>query len=219
ARLGVQRDAFACSWGVTRGSAEGGGGRSPPGTGKLALRAAGLGVELRARRDRLGRELAVPDLIGPRVEHRDLVMAGVAHPEVDEVVALPEALEVQLVVEGEDLQELVAIVAVAIDVVARRAVAQRHAGDLLQRLLERVAAKARRVPGDVDDARHQAPTSARIAPGPSAVLPWPSSVAPTRMAILPQCLFSCMSWGARATSSNGIVCHSTGRILAVALRW
>src|SRR5881396_2583287 len=176
-------------------------------------------MELRARRHRLGRELAVADLVGPRVEHRDLVVARVAHPEVDEVIAVPEALEVQLVLEGEDLQELVAVVAVAVDVVARRAVAQRQPGDLLERLLQRVAAEARRVPGDVDDAGHQAPTSARIAPGPSAVLPWPSSVAPTRMAIFPQCLFSCMSWWARATSSNGIVCHSTGRIWAVSIRW
>ena len=44
------------------------------------------------------------------------------------------------------------------------------ARDVEQRALQLVAAQARRVPGDVDHAGHQAPTSAWIAPGPSARL-------------------------------------------------
>ena len=43
---------------------------------------------------------------------------------------------------------------------------------LLQRRLDVITAKARRVDRQVDDAGgHQLPTSAWIAPGPSAVLP------------------------------------------------
>src|SRR2546423_11901526 len=176
-----------------------------------------VGHEARPGRHRLGRELAVGGLVGPRIQDGHLVPARAAHPEVDEVRALPVAVEVDLVLEGQDLQELVAVVAVAVDVVARGAVADRHPRDLLQRLLERIAAKARGVPRDVHDAGHYAPTSARIAPGPSSVRPWPSSVAPTRIAILPRCLFSCMSWCACPTSSKGITCHSTGRILDSAM--
>ena len=67
------------------------------------------------------------------------------------------------------------------------------------------------LPAGADDA-------ARMAPGPSSVLPCPSSVAPTRIAILPRCLFSCRSWWACATSSNGIVFHSTGRTCPVSIR-
>src|SRR3954447_21790605 len=82
------------------------------------------------------------------------------------------------------------------------------------------------VPLDVDDlqrpvagraVRHQAPTSARIAPGPSSGLPSSSLVAPTRIEILPRCLFSWRSWWASATPSNPITRQSTGRIFPPAI--
>ncbi len=50
-------------------------------------------------------------------------------------------------------------------------VAQRGGGEIVERGLEVLAAKARGVPGHDHRAGHQAPTSAWIAPGPSAVLP------------------------------------------------
>src|SRR5262249_12333085 len=103
-------------------------------------------------------------------------------------------------------------VAGAVDRVRRSAVAQRERGDLLDRGLELVPAEDGRVPGDVDHAGHQAPTSARIAPSPSAVLPSPSFSAPTTIAILPRCLLPPSRWCASPTWSNGIVCQRTGRM-------
>src|SRR5436190_307278 len=81
------------------------------------------------------------------------------------------ALEVVVVVEQRVLLEAVRVVEEARDPPRRRAVAQADRGDLLQRGLERVGAEAGRVPGDDEAGLHQAPTSARIAPGPSAVRP------------------------------------------------
>src|SRR4051812_46855844 len=177
--------------------------------------AAGLCTD-RVARDavlRLGDERARGDELGPAVEDRHLVPARAHDAEVAELGAVPVGLEVGLALELGHLQELVAVVVVPVDRVAARAVAQRDGGDVRERLGEPVAAKAGRVPGDVDDAGHQPPTSARMAPGPETVRPWPSSVAPTRMAIFPQCLFSCMSWWASATCSKPIVRQSTGRTL------
>src|SRR5262249_62360428 len=103
-------------------------------------------------------------------------------------------LPVEVVCEGGELLELVAVIARAVHRPRAGAVAQRHRGDLVQRVLERIGAKARGVPRDDHRGGHQAPTSARIAPGPSAVFPWPSLSAPTRIEILPRCLFSIISW-------------------------
>src|SRR4051794_38325798 len=167
----------------------------------------------------LARQLAGRDEVDPLVDERHLVPARAPGPEEGELRALPVALPVGLLVEGGLHEELVAVVAVAVEAVRRGAVAQRDRRDVLELGLQHVAAEAGRVPGDVDDAGHYAPTSARIAPGPSSVRPWPSASAPTRIAILPRCLFSCMSWWARATSSKGIVCHRTGRIWLVSMRW
>src|SRR5918995_328514 len=134
-----------------------------------------------------GPEAAAGDEVVPRVQDRHLVPARVARPPVVEVRAVPVRLERLLVLE-------------------RR--------ELLERDLEPVAPEQRGVPGDVHNTGcHQAPTSARIAPGPSPVRPRPSASAPTRMAILPRCSFLYIDWCASATPSNVIVFHSTGRIL------
>src|SRR5262249_42758019 len=145
--------------------------------------------------------------VPPAVEHGDLVPAGVPYAEVDHLGAFPVALPVGVLGEARELLELVTVVARTVDGIGARVVAQRHRRDLVQRSLEALGAKARRVPGHdhgaVAFAGHcYAPTSAWIAPGPSAVLPWPSSVAPTRIEILPRCLFSSISWCASATPSK-----------------
>src|SRR5262249_41586596 len=140
-------------------------------------------------------------------------------PELDHLGAVPVAVPVALRLEPGHLHDLVAIVARAMDRVFRGAVAEgerRGGGDLGG---EHVLTQPGGVPGDVDYTGHQAPTSARIAPGPSAVLPWPSSVAPTRIAILPRCRLSRSSWCASATFSKPIVCHSTGRTLDSSMSW
>src|ERR1035441_5073874 len=159
-----------------------------------------------------GDQRAARGLLPPAVEHGDLVPAGVSHAEVGHLRPGPIPLPVEFLLEGGKLLELVAVIARAVDRIGARAVAQRGGGDLVERDLEVLAAKARGVPGHDHRAGHQAPTSAWIAPGPSAVLPWPSSVAPTRIEILPRCLFSSISWCASATPSKASVRHSTGRI-------
>src|SRR4029079_16519524 len=126
---------------------------------------------------------------------------------------VPVALPVGVRLEGRHLEELVGVVAAAVDAVVGAPIAERDRRDLLQRRLELVAPEQRGVPGDMHDAGHQAPTSARIAPGPSAVRPRPSASAPTRMAILPRCSFLYIDWCASATPSKVMVFHSTGRIL------
>src|SRR4029079_8045307 len=149
----------------------------------------------------------------PDVEHRHLVPAGVVPAPERELLPVPVAVEVRVVLEGGHLEELVLVVARPVDRVLGRAVAERERRDLLQRLLEAVTPEHRGVPGNVYDSGHQAPTSARIAPGPSAVAPRPSASAPTRMAILPRCSFLYIDWWASATPSNVMVFHNTGRIL------
>src|SRR4051794_31881978 len=183
------------------------------------LRVLGVGGGVVRRLLVVGAEAAAHDLLGPPVDDGHLVVALVLRAPIVELRPVPVALPVEVVLELRGLDELVGVVAVAEDLVAARAVAHRLRRDVRKRLLERVAAEDRRVPGDVDDADHQAPTSAMIAGGPSAVRPWPGSVAPTRIAILPACLFSCMSWWALATSSKPIVFHSTGRILDCSMSW
>src|SRR5205807_549629 len=128
--------------------------------------------------DRAARR-AVP----PAVEDGDLVPPRVGDPEVDHLRPLPVAFPVQVLLEGRQLLELVAVVPGPVDGEVVGAVAQRRRGHLAQRLLEGIRAEAGRIPGDDDRPWHQAPTSAWIAPGPSAVLPWPSESAPTRIAI------------------------------------
>src|SRR5262249_2380163 len=130
-------------------------------------------------------DLAVVHDVVPDVEHGHLVEALVLRAPGDELRAVPVALPVELVLEPRHLQQLVGVVARAVDLVLAGPVAQRVRRDLAQRLLEPVAAPDGRVPGDVNDSGHQAPTSARMAPGPSAVRPSPSDSAPTRIAILP----------------------------------
>src|SRR4051812_49171369 len=194
-----------CSAGCMQGSTGGSAGEIAAG-----LRADGVARDAVLR---LRDQGARGDELGPAVEDGDLVPARAHDAEVAELGPVPVGLEVGLALELGHLDELVAIVVVPVDRMAAGAVAQRDRRDVGERLGELVAAEAGRVPGDVDDAGHQPPTSARIAPGPETVRPRPSSVAPTRMAIFPQCLFSCMSWWASATWSKPIVRQSTGRTL------
>src|SRR4029079_615555 len=161
----------------------------------------------------LGADRSVEDQVVQVVEHGHLVPARVVRAPDGELLAVPVAVEIELVLEGGHLEEPVRIVALPVDAVVRRPVAGGDRRDLVHRQLELVAPEHRRVPGDAHDSRHQAPTSAWIAPGPSAVRPRPSASAPTRMAILPRCSFLYIDWCASATPSNVIVFHSAGWIL------
>src|SRR5947209_873818 len=98
--------------------------------------------------------------VPPAIDDGNLIPAGVAHAEIDHLAPEPVALPVEVVLEARELLEAVAIIARVVHRVRARAVAHRDGRDLVERLLERVAAKARRVPRDDDRARHQAPTSA-----------------------------------------------------------
>src|SRR5919204_1829240 len=167
--------------------------------------------------DGLVLDCARRDLVRHRVGDRHLVPAGVRGPPPPELLAVPEALPNQFGRDRRPVEELVEVLDRLVDVVAGSPVAQRHRCDLAQGVGEPRIAEQRRVPGQQDRVRalllgHQVPTSAWTAPGPSALRPWPSSVAPTRIAILPRCLLSFMSWCASATPSKPIVRQSTGRI-------
>src|ERR1019366_8815933 len=120
---------------------------------------------------RLGGHGAVGRQVPPAVEHGHLVPAGVARAGGGQLLALPVAFPVEVLLEGGQLLEPVAVVARSVDVVGARAVAQRHGGHLAELPLEVLGTKAGGVPGDDHGSGHQAPTSAWIAPGPSAVLP------------------------------------------------
>src|SRR3954471_577770 len=93
-------------------------------------RGAGLGDGLRvgarggaAGGDGLGGvEAALDDEVVPGVEDRDLVPARVGRPPLVELGAVPVALEVDLVVEGDQVGELVQVIAIAIDPVLGGAV-------------------------------------------------------------------------------------------------
>src|SRR5204863_6997659 len=97
---------------------------------------------------RRGADRAGCRLVPPAVGDRDLVPARVAHPEVDQLGAVPVALPVEFVLEGGQLLELVEVVAGTVDGVGGSAVAQRDRGHAIERLREGLGAKAGRVPGD-----------------------------------------------------------------------
>jgi hypothetical protein len=72
------------------------------------------------------RPAALDDEIGPAVEDRNLEPALAVGAEVDHLGAVPEAIEVQVLVELEQLEELVAVVTQSVDGVAGRVVARRQ---------------------------------------------------------------------------------------------
>src|SRR2546430_276604 len=79
------------------------------------------------------------------------------------------------------LQELVAIIARAIDGVGGGAIAQRDRGHAVERLLEGVGAKTGRIPGEDDRARHQGRSPRSSARGtPPLTRPPPRGSRPVR---------------------------------------
>src|SRR3954468_24827555 len=124
-------------------------GRSPPASTATGSRIDGPKINGLLDRVALGRragdagrllvDAALDHEVGPRVEDRHLVAARVDRAPLDELRAVPVELEVALVVEGRGLQELVHVVAVTVDEVARRPVAHGDRRDLGQRGLELVA--------------------------------------------------------------------------------
>src|SRR3954451_22637433 len=150
----------------------------------------------------------------PDRQERHLVQPARLRARLGDLLRVPVALERLLVPERRYLHEVELVVLRAQERPVCGAIVERGGRCGPPRLLELVASERRGVPEDLDDdvALVHAPTSAWIAPGPSSVLPRPSSAAPTRMAILPRCLFSRMSWCASPTPSKPIVRHSTGRM-------
>src|SRR4051794_15898056 len=184
-------------------------------SGSCERRRAAAALRARARQRFLRHQLTSP---GDPEEHRQdrhLVVARRRRAGLGDLLRVPVALELRLAArEHRELGEVEWVVERSHEQPLGRAVAQYRLGRRAPRLLELVAAPPVGVPHDRHDvvAVLHAPTSARIAPGPSSVLPSFSSFAPTRIAIFPRCLFSCIIWCAFATSSNGSVFQTTGRI-------
>src|SRR5262249_13876816 len=114
-----------------------------------------------------------------------------------DLVRVPVALEVGVVVPHGHLAEVQRIFDVSGEIAGARPEGQRAVERRPPDLQPAVRPKGVHVPVDVVDIGHpanQVPTSAQIAPGPSTCLPSSESVTPTMIEILPRCLFSCSSW-------------------------
>src|SRR5689334_215982 len=141
----------------------------------------GLRVARDARGDalldaRLLVEAALDHEIVPGVEDRHLVERLVLRAEAVELRAVPVGLPLLLGVERRHLEQLVRVVAVAMQRVPRGAVALGDRDDLLERLLQLVAAEDRGVPGDVDDSCHgPSPPPRKWLRGPRRSCPGPPS--------------------------------------------
>src|SRR5580692_2178788 len=111
-----------------------------------------------AASERLGADRTVRSVVPPAVQHGYLVPARVRGAKVRHLRPAPVAFPAEVLLEGRQLLEAVAVLARAIDVIRARAVAQRGRRYLVQRLLEGIRAEARRVPGDDHCAGHHRPT-------------------------------------------------------------